>query len=76
MYKDYTDENTTLLWTSNNNKWTIESYEKNGSLHYLVSDGWFCDYPILYPSGNIGYDNPHRIPQYVRDKVRSILTRG
>lgn len=66
-----------VLWTSQNGKWEI-ILEKNDRFpegFIVVTDGWFCDYPIMYDNGKVAYDYPERIPVYVRDKVEKIMAR-
>ena len=72
----YTDKE---LWRSRNSRWVIAERDipARGRTWVVVLDntsGW-CDWPIRYSDGRIAYDNPHRIPKYVQDKVARIMTR-
>jgi len=41
-------------------------------LRVECASGW-TDYPILYRDGTIAWDNPYRIPKYLKQKAESIL---
>lgn len=73
-----------VLFQSINQVWQVVSYEQH---HPNNPDGYFIrlavigeykngetviEYPIRYYNGQIGYDNPLNIPEYVRNQVRNI----
>ena len=65
---------TTLLHArviSSKNKWTVEKYKNTNTNKpsYAVSDGRYVDTPIVYSGGGIAYDNPHRVPKYVKSML-------
>lgn len=64
-----------VMWESGNNKWQISKYRHHtGRVKVLVTDGYFCDYPILYDeTETVAYDYPERVPQYVREQVKRIM---
>lgn len=60
----------------NNGQWRISAIRAaNGVLCLFVESlkSGFCDYPIQYTTGQIAYDYPERIPQYVKRTVKSLL---
>ena len=64
-----------VLWGSSNGKWQIifKTTVAFPAGFIMVTDGWYCDYPIMYDNGNIAYDYPERIPQYVKDAVKKVM---
>lgn len=64
----------TVVWESPNRKWSILRNWKNDRVRLTVEGDTFTDTPILYPdSDTIAYDNPYRIPAYVRERTNKLL---
>jgi hypothetical protein len=49
-------------------KWTFDIVEGPTP---RVHDGFFSDWPVVWPSGEVVYDRPERIPAAVKRKVQS-----
>lgn len=55
--------------------WTVSSYKNRGGTKSLAVEydkTGFIDYPILYHTGQIGYDHPEKIPKAVKIKIEKL----
>jgi hypothetical protein len=46
----------------------------NGTGYYQLDDGWVCDYPIVYDSGSVAFDNPEYFDPAVISKTITIVS--
>lgn len=55
--------------------WSLEIDTEATRQKYLLVNHktFFCDMPIVYDDKTIAYDNPYRIPKYVKNFVRKAL---
>ena len=74
MKYDYScNENERVAWKSNGKKWYIVEYTRNnGEKAYYITDGWTCNYPILYShNGKMAWDKTP--PEYIVKPMYKIL---
>jgi hypothetical protein len=67
-------EGFTVIWRDKKNRWSIEKCRNPHTKEWdlvVVSDDW-VENPIMYSNGDISYDNPYRIPKYVKEMVKKI----
>lgn len=59
----------------NNGIWRASARKTNGTLRLFLENlkTGFCEWPIMYGDGTVGYDRPERVPRYVKRVVESIL---
>lgn len=44
--------------------------------YLMVTDGWYCDYPILYEGITIAaFDHPERLPNGLKDRVSKVMVK-
>lgn len=67
-------ENRKVLWS--NDTWTIESFDmgtvKNRIMIYTEGRNFHIDYPIQYDNGDVAFENPYMVPQYIQKKVAAL----
>jgi len=56
-------------WTSPNGVWKI--YRRDGWKIENLKTG-FGDSPIVYDSGKVAFDYPELVPEYVKDRFKSM----
>jgi alpha-D-ribose 1-methylphosphonate 5-triphosphate synthase subunit PhnL len=59
--------------------WKLEMfyYEHARRVRFMVTDGYYCDYPILYDDGiTAAWDNPYRIRQSIRQAAKLIMMKA
>jgi hypothetical protein len=58
-----------------NDKWVIKSYfnDFTGKKCYTIEEVYLIDYPIIYENGNIAYDRPEQLPEYVKSTFESFI---
>lgn len=71
-----------MQWTSDNGKWSIHevlvaTYDKNGNRQWIprlvieeIKDTGYIDYPIMYDNKTFAFDNPEKIPEYVKEQYK------
>jgi len=46
-----------------------------GGWFIFYDNGYKADYPIIYPDGNVGFDNPYQIPKYLKNKFKMLVNK-
>lgn len=67
------NENERVAWKNIGKKWYIVEYtQRNGEKGYYITDGWTCNYPILYDyNGKMAWDKTP--PEYIVAPMYKIL---
>jgi hypothetical protein len=53
-------------------RYALNTFTQNGTPGLIMIESLidgFCDYPIVYPKGGIGYDHPERWPKYFKAAI-------
>lgn len=45
----------------------------DGRVCVITTDGFHTEWPIQYKDGRIAYDNPYRVPKYIRPTVAKLF---